>query len=414
MNGQHSWVLSANSSDFSIYNLPYGVFRDSGEVSIGVAIGDYILNLAALGALGFFEGIIQNPAVFSQSSLNNFIALGPAVWARTRTHLQNLLLAGNESLSAVRDQVLIKREGTELLLPVTIGDYTDFYSSIEHATNVGRLFRPDNPLLPNYRHIPIGYHGRASSIVVSGTDIIRPRGQVLPTGSDTPIFTLSNALDFELELAFVVGKESEMGTPIPISDAESAIFGVALFNDWTARDIQKWEYVPLGPFLGKSFASSLSPWIVPFAALEPFRVAGPSQEPPPLPYLAISGNHHFDIDLSVTLATSSEDSATVCRTNARTLYWSMAQQLAHHTSNGCNVRVGDLMASGTISGSKTGSFGSLLEASAGGKNPIEIASGINRSFLEDGDSVIMTARAERDGVRVGFGEVIGKIVSSNL
>ena len=414
MNGQLSWVLSANSSDFSIYNLPYGVFRESGEVSIGVAIGDYILNLAALGALGFFEGIIENTAVFSENSLNNFIVLGPAVWARTRTHLQTLLLAGNESLSAVRDQVLIKREGTELLLPVTIGDYTDFYSSIEHATNVGRLFRPDNPLLPNYRHIPIGYHGRASSIVVSGTDIIRPRGQVLPTGSDTPIFTKSNALDFELELAFIVGKESPLGTSIPISDAESAIFGVALFNDWTARDIQKWEYVPLGPFLGKSFASSLSPWIVPFAALEPFRVAGPTQEPPPLPYLTIPGNHHFDIDLSVVLTTSGRDSATVCRTNARTLYWSMAQQLAHHTSNGCNVRVGDLMASGTISGSKVGSFGSLLEASAGGKNPIEIANGINRSFLEDGDSVIMTARAEREGVRLGFGEVVGKIASNNF
>jgi fumarylacetoacetase len=335
------------------------------------------------------------------------------VWARTRAHLQTLLSAGNESLSAIRDQVLLKREGTELLLPVSIGDYTDFYSSIDHATNVGRLFRPDNPLLPNYRHIPIGYHGRASSIVVSGTDVIRPRGQVLPSGGNTPIFTLSNELDFELELAFIVGKDSQLGTSIPIAEAESAIFGVALFNDWTARDIQKWEYVPLGPFLGKSFASSLSPWIVPFAALEPFRVAGPIQEPPPLPYLTTTGSHHFAIELSVTLATSEGNSATVCRTNARTLYWSMAQQLAHHTSNGCNVRVGDIMASGTISGSEIGSFGSLLEASAGGKKPIEIANGVTRSFLEDGDSVIMNARAEQDGVRLGFGEVVGKIVSNS-
>jgi len=413
MNGHYSWVSSAHDSDFSLDNLPYGVFRASREVGIGVAIGDYIFNLAALGALGFFEGIIENPLIFSEKSLNNFIALGPTVWERTRAHLQTLLSAGNESLSAVRDQVLLKREGTELLLPVSIGDYTDFYSSIDHATNVGRLFRPDNPLLPNYRHIPIGYHGRASSIVVSGTDVIRPRGQVLPSGGNTPIFTLSNELDFELELAFIVGKNSQLGTAIPIAEAESAIFGVALFNDWTARDIQKWEYVPLGPFLGKSFASSLSPWIVPFAALEPFRVAGPIQEPPPLPYLTTTGSHHFAIDLSVTLATSEGNSATVCRTNARTLYWSMAQQLAHHTSNGCNVRVGDIMASGTISGSEIGSFGSLLEASAGGKKPIEIANGVTRSFLEDGDSVIMNARAEQDGVRVGFGEVVGKIVSNS-
>jgi fumarylacetoacetase len=413
MNGHYSWVSSAHDSDFSLDNLPYGVFRASREVGIGVAIGDYILNLAALGTLGFFEGIIENPLIFSEKWLNNFIALGPTVWARTRAHLQTLLSAGNESLSAIRDQVLLKREGTELLLPVSIGDDTDFYSSIDHATNVGRLFRPDNPLLPNYRHIPIGYHGRASSIVVSGTDVIRPRGQVLPSGGNTPIFTLSNELDFELELAFIVGKDSQLGTSIPIAEAESAIFGVALFNDWTARDIQKWEYVPLGPFLGKSFASSLSPWIVPFAALEPFRVAGPIQEPPPLPYLTTTGSHHFAIELSVTLATSEGNSATVCRTNARTLYWSMAQQLAHHTSNGCNVRVGDIMASGTISGSEIGSFGSLLEASAGGKKPIEIANGVTRSFLEDGDSVIMNARAEQDGVRLGFGEVVGKIVSNS-
>jgi fumarylacetoacetase len=232
---------------------------------------------------------------------------------------------------------------------------------------------------------------------------------VLPAGAETPLFALSAALDFELELAFVVGIDTPLGHSIPIGEAESAIFGVALFNDWTARDIQKWEYVPLGPFLGKSFASSLSPWIVPFAALEPFRVPGPVQEPAVLPYLTIAGDHHFDIDLSVTLATGNGASATVCRTNARTLYWSMAQQLAHHTSNGCNVRVGDLMASGTISGSEKGSFGCLLEASRGGKEPLTISDGVTRTFLEDGDSVMMTGRAEREGVRIGFGEVIGRI-----
>lgn len=404
-----SWVCGADSGDFSLDNLPYGVFRAFGEVAVGVAIGDYILNLAALGSLGFFEGIIEDQALFATDSLNNFIALGPSVWHRTRAYLQTILSAGDETLSSVRDQVLVRRNEAELLLPITIGDYTDFYSSIDHATNVGRLFRPDNPLLPNYRHLPIGYHGRASSIVVSGTEIRRPFGQVLPAGAETPIFAPSAALDFELELAFVVGKNSSLGHPIPIAEAESTIFGVALFNDWTARDIQKWEYAPLGPFLGKSFASSLSPWIVPFAALEPFRVPGPVQEPAVLPYLTIAGDHHFDIDFSVTLATGNGASATVSRTNARTLYWSMAQQLAHHTSNGCNVRVGDLMASGTISGSEEGSFGCLLEASRGGKEPLTISDGVTRTFLEDGDSVMMTGRAEREGVRIGFGEVIGRV-----
>lgn len=407
-----SWVVSAEKSDFSIDNLPYGVFRSGGQVAVGVAIGDEILNLAAVAGLGFLDEVIADRTIFARATLNDFISLGVAVWGKTRSRVQQLLSAGNTELSSVRDQVLVPRSGTELLLPISVGDYTDFYSSIHHATNVGKLFRPDNPLFPNWRHLPVGYHGRASSIVVSGTEIVRPSGQVVSAGEETPRFQPTAALDIELELAFVVGATTNLGERIPISEAEHAIFGVALFNDWSARDIQKWEYVPLGPFLGKSFASSMAPWIIPFAALEPFRVQGPTQEPTPLPYLREEGPHHFSIDLEVTIDTAEGASGTVCRTNASTLYWSMAQQLAHHTSNGCNVRVGDLMASGTISGSEPGSYGCLLEATQGGKLPVTLSHGVQRTYLKDGDTVTIKGRAESNGVRIGFGEVVGTIAAA--
>jgi fumarylacetoacetase len=300
-----------------------------------------------------------------------------------------------------------------MLMPLRVGNYTDFYSSIEHATNVGKMFRPDNPLLPNWRWLPVGYHGRASSVVASGTPIRRPWGQIVPKGQETPVFAPSRQLDFELEMAFVIGKDSALGEPIPIDKAEEYIFGLLLFNDWSARDIQRWEYVPLGPFLGKNFGSSVSPWIVPLEALKPFRVKGPKQTPAPLSYLQqtprSAGN--YDIALEVSVKTEKNAGETVIsRSNTRYLYWSMAQQLAHHTVNGCNVCVGDLMASGTISGPEAGSYGSLLELTWGGQQPITMNDGTSRTFLLDGDVVTMRAISEKNGIRVGFGEVSGRIL----
>jgi fumarylacetoacetase len=299
---------------------------------------------------------------------------------------------------------------------VHVGNYTDFYSSIEHATNVGKMFRPDNPLLPNWRWLPVGYHGRASSIVVSGTPIRRPWGQIVPKNQETPIFSPSQQLDFELEMAFVIGKDSALGEPIPIDKAEEYIFGLVLLNDWSARDIQRWEYVPLGPFLGKNFGSSISPWIVPLEAIKPFRVKAPKQTPPPLSYLQhlpkISQNHDITLEVGVK-AGKNNNETVISRSNTRYLYWSMAQQLAHHTVNGCNVCVGDLMASGTISGPKPGSFGSMLELSWGGKEPIPLDDGSSRTFLLDGDTVTMRGWTEKNGVRVGFGEVSGAILPAS-
>ncbi len=298
-----------------------------------------------------------------------------------------------------------------MLMPVRVGNYTDFYSSIEHATNVGKMFRPDNPLLPNWRWLPVGYHGRASSVVVSGTPVRRPRGQILPAGGETPVFAPSRQLDFELEMAFVIGKDSVLGEPIPVDRAEEYIFGLVLFNDWSARDIQRWEYVPLGPFLGKNFASSVSPWVVPLEALKPFRVKGPKQTPAPLSYLQTRGAQNYNVMLEVAISAAEKSPQTiVSRSNTKYLYWSMAQQLAHHTVNGCNVCVGDLMASGTISGPDAGSYGSLLELTWGGKEPLRLNDGSSRSFLANGDRVTMRAHAEKDGIRVGFGEVSGVIL----
>lgn len=403
------WLQVPADTDFSIHNLPYGVFHTGdGRPRAGIAIGDHILDLAAAAEIGLFGKARFFKKIFSQPTLNEFIGLGKPVTNRIRRKVQDWLLQPAAPENAER--LLCDRRSAVMQMPVQVPNYTDFYSSIEHATNVGRMFRPDNPLLPNWRWLPVGYHGRASSIVVSGTPIRRPWGQILPKGQETPVYGASQQLDFELEMAFVIGKNSELGRPISIDKADEYIFGLMLFNDWSARDIQRWEYVPLGPFLGKNFGSSVAPWIVPLEALKPFRVKGPKQTPAPLEYLQQKGKQQYDIALEVAITPAGgQQETTLSRSNTRYLYWSMAQQLAHHTVNGCNVQVGDLMASGTISGPTPDSYGSLLELSWGGKNLIPLPGGISRSFLEDGDTLTLRASAEKDGIRIGFGEVSGKI-----
>lgn len=406
------WLSVPAHSDFSIHNLPFGIFMPpySDRPRAGVAIGDHIVDLAAAAEAGLFGKRRFFRKIFEQNTLNDFIALGKPVTNRVRAKVRAWLELPQKPENA--DQILRNRQEATMLIPLRVPNYTDFYSSIEHATNVGKMFRPDNPLLPNWRWLPVGYHGRASSIVVSGTPIKRPHGQILVPGGapDTPVFSATRQFDFELEMAFVIGKENALGTPIPADKAEEHIFGLVLFNDWSARDIQRWEYVPLGPFLGKNFGSSISPWIVPLEALKPFRIKGPKQTPPPLDYLKTRGAHNYDIALEVALKTQKNNTETVIsRSNTRYLYWSMAQQLAHHTVNGCNVQIGDLMASGTISGPTPDSLGSLLELTWGGKNPLKLSDGSTRTFLEDGDSVTMRAWAGEGEARVGFGEVNGMV-----
>lgn len=403
-----SWLSIAPDSDFSLHNLPFGIF-DTGDERLraGIAVGDQIVDLAAAADAGLFGKRRFYKKIMEQPALNDFIALGKPVTSRIRRKVQDWLSQTTRPDNA--DRLLVDRSSARMHLPVRVGDYTDFYSSIEHATNVGKMFRPDNPLLPNWRWLPVGYHGRASSIVASGTPVRRPHGQIVPKGQETPVFAATRQLDFELEMAFVIGKENTLGEPIPVDKAEDYIFGLVLFNDWSARDIQRWEYVPLGPFLGKNFASSISPWIVPLEALKPFRVKGPKQTPPPMEYLKTSGARNCDIELEVALLTESGQETVISRSNMRYLYWSMAQQLAHHTVNGCNVRVGDLMASGTISGPTPGSYGSLLELSWGGQQPLTLQDGSTRTFLLDGDTLTLRGWASKEGRRVGFGAVSGKI-----
>lgn len=394
-------------SDFSIHNLPFGIFSTKGSAPrVGVAIGEHVLDLKAVVDLGFLN---ISPEVVAQPSLNAFIALGKQTTKTVRQVLQQWLQQEDSLLYAHPNLFHLQKE-VKMHLPVEVGDYTDFYSSIEHATNVGSMFRdPNNALLPNWKHLPIGYHGRASSIILSGTDIYRPKGQLLPEGAAQPVFQPTAKLDFELEMAFIVGKENPLGTTISTAQAEEYIFGMVLFNDWSARDLQKWEYVPLGPFLAKSFASSISPWVVPLEALEPFRVNGPKQVPAVLPYLQFEGKKNYAIELTVDLQTPDGITHPLVQSNYRYMYWNMVQQLAHHSSNGCNIRVGDMMASGTISGKTKNSFGSLLELSWGGKRPLKLKNGMERCFLEDGDRISMHAFAEKEGKRIGFGEVTTKI-----
>jgi len=391
------------SGDFSIHNLPFGVFEAEGRgPRAGVAIGEQIVDLAELAALDYFRDLsIPDPSVFSQTSLNAFIALGKPYWRAVRRRVSELVEA-----DAIRG-VLMDQSAVRMLLPVQIGDYVDFYSSEEHATNVGKMFRdPNHPLLPNWKHLPVGYHGRSSSIILSGQNIHRPKGQL-----NADEFAPTRQLDFELEVGFIVGKNTPLGSTVSTDEADDCIFGMTLLNDWSARDIQRWEYVPLGPFLGKSFATSITPWVVTMDALEPFRVDGPVQSPPVLPYLATRGERNLDILLEVLLQPASEaNPMRVCRTNFRGIYWNMNQQLAHLTSNGTNLRAGDLCGSGTVSGPTPDSFGSMLEICWNGTKPLTFPGGAVRRFLEDGDTVILRAYAERDSVRVGFGELTTTIL----
>lgn len=377
------------------------------------AIGDHIADLQVLAEHGFFDDLDVPREVFAQPTINSFMALGKTQTRAVRNRISEVLDDDLEDWDAsqLADYFLHPRQEVEMLLPVEVGDYTDFYSSREHATNVGNMFRgKDNALMPNWLHLPVGYHGRASSIVVSGTPVRRPMGQQIPNDAEQPVFGPSKLLDFELEMGFVVGQSTKLGSRVDVAQAEEYIFGMMLFNDWSARDIQKWEYVPLGPFLGKSFASTISPWIVTLDALEPFRTAGPKQDPEPLPYLQLEGAHTFDINISMAIQPENGEEKTVCASNFKYLYWSMAQQLAHHTVNGCNLRVGDIMASGTISGPEASSYGSMLELTWRGSKPIAMPDGSERKFIHDGDTVTMRGYCERDGLRIGFGEAAGKVL----
>ncbi len=406
----NTWIDIPQNSDFSLHNLPYGVFIRDEKPTPGIAIGDSIIDLNAAANVGVFTELSFDTAVFESEFLNDFIDCGKPVWSAVKARITEELTSEGK-LFEFREKVIVNRIGAQMCMPIQIGDYTDFYSSIEHATNVGKMFRPDNPLLPNWKHIPVGYHGRSSSIVISGTDIKRPHGQMMPPNADKPVYGPSKRMDIELEMAFVIGKQSNLGEPVSIDEAEDYIFGKVIFNDWSARDIQKWEYVPLGPFLGKNFGSTISPWIVTMEALEPFRCESIEQDPEVLPYLKYSGNKNYDINLEVGLTPEGDEESIICESNFKYMYWNMAQQLTHHTVNGCNVNVGDLMASGTISGKEKGSYGSMLELSWGGKEEIQLKNGKTRTFIEDGDTLTLRAYCEKDGIRVGFGECVGKIVS---
>jgi fumarylacetoacetase len=411
-----SWLDIPADSDFPIQNLPFGIFRHKlGSPRAGVAIGNYVLDLQMLSELGYFDNLyLKDASVFSKDALNDFIALGKPAWQSVRHRVSQLLQHDNAKLRDNydhRSRVLVYDTDVTMLMPVKVGDYTDFYSSMEHATNVGSMFRdPANALLPNWKHLPVGYHGRSSSIVVSGTDFYRPKGQSKAHDATSPTFGPSTQLDFELEMAFIVGKSTQQGESIPVQKAQEYIFGMVLFNDWSARDIQAWEYVPLGPFLGKNFCSSVSPWIVTLDALQPFKTPGPVQEPQVLPYLQVEGNLNFDINLEVSVHPQKGTEKIISRSNSKYLYWNIYQQLAHHTVNGCNITIGDMYASGTISGPTPDSYGSMLELTWRGTKALRLNDGSERKFIQDYDTVILRGYAQKEGVRIGFGEVRGKIL----
>lgn len=406
-----SWVSISKDSDFSIYNLPYGIFtKGKSAKKVGVAIGDYVVDLYAIASAGLLTKSKINKSVFKSDFINDLMALGKPKTRQLREDLTRLL-SSNRSKLRQHPKALIHQSKVDLHLPIKITDYTDFYSSKEHATNVGTMFRdPKNALMPNWKHLPVGYHGRASSIVVSGTAIHRPCGQTMPVNAKKPVYGPSRLVDFELETGFVIGKATKLGDRVKCRNAEDYIFGMVLFNDWSARDIQKWEYVPLGPFLGKNFASSISPWVVPLEALSHFRVAGPKQTPAVLPYLKTTGKKNFDLNLEVGIENKEGKETIVCNSNFKYMYWNMSQQLAHHTVNGCNINVGDLYGSGTISGKAKSSYGSMLELSWRGTRPLKMVDGTERKFIQDYDTVIMRGHAEKNGIRVGFGEVRGKVL----
>jgi fumarylacetoacetase len=409
-----SWVPVPEGSDFPIQNIPFGSGSTDGEsFAVMTRIGDHALDLRQLAEEGLIEGsAVMGPLDFD-GELSSLLFAGPEFVRALRHRLGDLLRdhpANTKHRKAI-EKALIPVSRLEMDVPSIIGDYTDFYSSRQHAYNVGCMFRdPANALLPNWLHLPVGYHGRASSIIPSGTDIHRPCGPYKPSPDAAPVFGPTRQLDFELEVGFFTYEGKDLGQRISTAEADDHIFGLTLFNDWSARDIQAWEYVPLGPFLGKNFASSISPWVVTLDALEPFRVPGPVQEPAVLPYLQFAGNKHYDIKLEVAIRTAGGSETVVCRSNFKHLYWNMAQQLAHHTVNGCNIRAGDLLASGTISGEEPDSYGSMLELAWKGTKPVKLADGSERKFIEDGDTVIMRGYCEKDGLRIGFGEVRTKVL----
>jgi fumarylacetoacetase len=410
-----SFVDVDPASDFPIQNLPYGVFSSKDHLAprVGVAIGDHVLDLRELEQDGRLD--VGEPGVFAAPMLNPLMALGPSAWSRTRARISELLRHDNPELrdnEELRRRALVSMTDVRMHLPIAVAGYTDFYSSKEHATNVGIMFRgKDNALQPNWLHMPIGYNGRASTVVVSGSPVRRPRGQLKPPNVDLPSFGPCKRLDFELEMGVVIGQSSAIGEMLSEQQAEQMIFGFTLLNDWSARDIQQWEYVPLGPFQAKAFATSISPWVVTREALQPFRIHGPAQDPAPLPYLRQAQPNNYDLELEVALrAAPINHAVNICRTNFKYMYWSSIQQLMHHASSGCAMKVGDLLGSGTISGPDKHQRGSLLEISWNGAEPVELAGGIRRTFLEDGDSLVMRGWCQGDGYRVGFGEVEGTIL----
>jgi fumarylacetoacetase len=417
--GMRSWIDVKKESDFPVQNIPFGIFKTHGkDARAATRIGDTVIDLYALAMHGFLDGLGIEPGIFRQETLNALIGLGKPVCRALRLCIAGIFDQNNPLLRDQADKhpgILLPVAGVQMLMPVSVGDYTDFYSSIEHATNVGIMFRdPANALLPNWRHLPVGYHGRSSSIVVSGTNIHRPKGQTKPATAELPEFGPSRQVDFELELAFITCKKTELGQSIQTAEAEDHIFGMVLFNDLSARDIQAWEYVPLGPFLAKNFGSVISPWIITLDAMEPFRVPGPVQEPEVLPYLQFNGNHNFDVQLDVLIQPENQPEHPVCHSNYRYMYWNLAQQLAHQTVNGCNINVGDMYGSGTISGPTPGSFGSMLEIAWKGTKPVIMPDGTERKFIQDNDSVIMRGYCIKDGLRIGFGEVVTKILPATL
>lgn len=416
-----AWLPIDDDTDFPLENLPYGAFASHAGTHLGVAIGDRILDLHAIGESGLCADACD-AAMLTAPTLNPLLAAGRPAWTALRARLTELLRDGGDQAlrNANADAFFVRQDDVRMRVPMQVGDYVDFYSSLEHATNLGRLFRPDgDPLLPNWRWLPVGYHGRAGTVVIDGTPIVRPRGQRKRPEELTPTFGPSALLDIEIEIGFVTGSPNALGEPIPVARARDHIFGVVLVNDWSARDIQSWEYRPLGPFLGKSFATTISPWVVTLDALEPFRVAGPPQEPPPLEYLHSPGDWAYDIEITASLRTQQMrerhvDAVTFSRTNAKFLYWNAAQQLAHATSNGATARPGDLFASGTISGSAPDSLGSLIELTWRGSKPLALPDGEKRGFLEDGDEVRLRGRCTAPDARaIGFGEARGTIAAAH-
>ncbi len=409
-----SWVEVPANSDFPIQNLPFGIVKTSEGARVASRIGDFAIDLNALFVLGYLDNLPFTKSDFDANLLNPMMEKGKKGTRALRNRLSKLFSDGNSDLSKNThhvSQILIPMDEVEMLMPLHIGDYTDFYSSEQHAYNVGCMFRdPNNALLPNWKHIPVGYHGRASSIVVSGTPVHRPKGQQKPNDDEPPVFGPCKLFDFELEMGFITYEGKPLGDSISTEEAEDYIFGMCLFNDWSARDIQKWEYVPLGPFLAKNFASHVSPWIVTLDALEPFRVPGPVQDPKVFPYLEYSGDKHLDIKLQVSITPENSEEKVVGNSNYKFMYWNMNQQLAHHTINGCNIKAGDLMASGTISGPAEGQYGSMLEISWKGTKPVAMPDGSERKFILDHDTVTMRGYSEKEGVRVGFGEVKAKLL----